>query len=164
MPTASRVTAAAFDFSQKATTSASGTTVTWTEPMPDSYAPTNQQNFIWAHNPDDLPGTSDPNATLKYHGPNNRGFYSLDLTKPYTGAAVTSSGSSTSGMGAPQRDLSKMTTRVLLVHVVSNLQKGPLDSSGTLLLFGFSRLKSSFFLLLFFVLLFSRIFLFCNLQ
>lgn len=86
--------------------------------MAQGYSPSNAENFIWSHNPGQMPPPQ-VDATLRYHGFTNRGFYNLDLTKPYTDGAALGSSGMASNMGGQVRDLSVMSTRVILVHVVS---------------------------------------------
>ncbi|CEH18086.1 Predicted membrane protein, contains DoH and Cytochrome b-561/ferric reductase transmembrane domains [Ceraceosorus bombacis] len=73
------------------------------------------------------PASADSAATIRYH--DSRGFFTLDLTKEYTGAAPAGlaggqgastgdGGAGTAGYGPAQRDLSNKTTQIWFAHMM----------------------------------------------
>ncbi|KDN52439.1 CBD9-like protein [Tilletiaria anomala UBC 951] len=119
MPTTKNIKAQRFTVDKTLSkTQSSGTTFAWSQPgFPEAGGNMQMVNMIWAVNPSDAPATADTSATIYKHA--SRGFITLDLTKPYTGGAITASDAS-SGAPKASRTMS-MRNSIIIAHMVLSI-------------------------------------------
>lgn len=120
LPLTSYVTVQEFSANTEVSKSKTGQTIwSWNMPLPSS-DPQNAVQHVFAMS-STSPTSSSTSATIVKHNRYDQGI-ALDLTKAYTGSAPagiagSTQATTTSNTGG-QRDLSKNTTRIFLVHMI----------------------------------------------